>query len=175
VTEQDMLARIRKLEDAHEIGQLRARYCQYMDDGRWDELAALFTEDGVFTGLGTARGRAELRTFFAGLQQGPLTGWWHFSVNETITVDGDTAYGETWLYQPCVVDGEAHIAAGRYRDQLRRQDDGEWLFAERLVTFFFWVPLAEGWAPGKVGWPPATAAIDPRHARAAARPAYEQR
>lgn len=34
-------ARIRRLEDIHEIGQLRARYCHYLDDGRWDELAEL--------------------------------------------------------------------------------------------------------------------------------------
>jgi uncharacterized protein (TIGR02246 family) len=159
----DVLARLRRLEDVHEIGQLRARYCQYLDDARWPELADLFTEDGAFIGLATARGRAELREFFAGLQEGPLTAWWHFSVNETIEVTGDVAAGDTWLYQPCVVEGEAQIAAGRYRDRLARQPDGHWLFAERHVTFFFWVPLADGWGPGKMGWPPAAAALDGRY------------
>ncbi len=165
VNDHDLEARVRKLEDAHEIGQLRARYSQYLDDGRWEELADLFTPNGEFVGLSTARGRAELRTFFAGLQEGALTAWWHFSANETITVDGDHAHGETWLFQPCVVDGEPHIAAGRYRDQVARQPGGRWLFAERTVTFFFWVPMETGWAPGRMGWPPAAGAIDPHYDR----------
>lgn len=161
----DLEARVRRLEDAHAIGQLRARYCQYLDDGRWDELAALFTPDGAFVGLSTARGRDELRVFFAGLQEGALTAWWHFSANETVSIDGDDAEGETWLFQPCVVEGEPHVAAGRYHDLIRRQPDGTWLFVERKVTFFFWVPMSSGWAPGRMGWPPAAAALDPRYAR----------
>ncbi|HEY2206559.1 MAG TPA: nuclear transport factor 2 family protein [Pseudonocardia sp.] len=158
----DVLARLRRLEDAQAIGQLRARYCQCLDDGRWDELAALFTPDGAFVGLATARGRDELREFFAGLRDGPLSAWWHFSANETVEVDGDTATGQTWLFQPCVVQGEAHIAAGRYRDRMARVE-GRWLFAERAVTFFFWTPLVGGWAPGRMGWPPAAAALDERY------------
>lgn len=157
----DVEARIRHLEDVHEIGQLRARYCQYLDDGRWDELAELFTEDGAFVGLSTARGRAQLGTFFAGLREGVLTEWWHFSANESVEVDGDSAHGQTWLLQPCVVGGEAHIAAGRYTDEIVRDADGRWRFRERKVTFFWWVPLAEGWAPGATSWPPAEGAIDP--------------
>lgn len=164
MTDEELRARVRRLEDVHEIGQLRARYCQYLDDGRWDELAELFTEDGAFVGLSTARGRPELRTFFAGLQEGALTAWWHFSANETVTVEGDTAYGETWLYQPCVVDGRPHVAAGRYADRIARRPDGRWLFEERRVTFFFWVPMDQGWAPGRMGWAPAAAAIDPNYA-----------
>lgn len=159
---QDLEARIRRLEDLHEIGQLRARYCQFLDDGRWEELVELFTPDGAFIGLSTARGHDDLRTFFADLQQGPLTAWWHFSSNETIELDGDRARGETWLNQPCVVEGSAHIAAGRYTDQLSRGDDGVWRFVERKVTFFFWVPTSEGWAPGRFGWDPAAVAADPR-------------
>lgn len=158
----DLEARIKRLEDVHEIGQLRARYCQYLDDGRWDELADLFTEHGRFVGVSTATGRSELRTFFADLQSGPLTAWWHFSANETVTVDGDAANGETWLYQPCVVEGEAHVAAGRYTDSMVRQGE-RWLFSERKVTFFWWVPLAEGWKSGRISWDPARSARDPRY------------
>lgn len=158
----DLAARIRRLEDLDEIAQLRARYCQYLDDGRWDDLAELFTEDGQFVGLSTARGRSELRTFFPGLQAGALKAWWHFSSNETIELAGDTATGETWLLQPCVVDDEAHMAAGRYTDAVRRCDDGRWRFDERRVRFFFWSPAAEGWESGRFGWPPAEAAADPR-------------
>lgn len=160
----DLESRIQRLEDIHEIGQLRARYCQCLDDGCWDELVELFTSDGAFVGLSTARGRENLRTFFAGLQEGALQAWWHFSSNETVTVDGDRAWGETWLYQPCVVDGQPHVAAGRYTDDIVREEDGCWRFRERQVGFFFWEPLADGWHPGRAGWAPAAGAIDPRTA-----------
>lgn len=164
----DLAARVARLEDLHEIGQLRARYCQFLDDGRWDELAELFTEDGAFVGLSTARGRDELRTFFPTLQEGSLEAWWHFSSNETIELgldvggDPDLATGQTWLDQPCVVDGVAHIAAGRYADRMRRCPDGRWRFVERKVTFFFWSPLENGWASGRLDHEPARAAADPR-------------
>ncbi|QIX28902.1 nuclear transport factor 2 family protein [Nocardioides sp. JQ2195] len=158
----DLAERVARLEDLHEIGQLRARYCQLLDDGHWDELAELFTEDGAFVGLSTARGRDELRTFFPTLQEGSLEAWWHFSSNETIDLDGDEATGQTWLDQPCVVDGVAHIAAGRYADRMRRCDDGRWRFVERKVTFFFWSPLATGWASGRFDHEAARAAADPR-------------
>ena len=158
----DLEARISRLEDLHEIAQLRARYCHYLDDGRWDDLVELFTEDGSFVGLSTATGRDQLRTFFAGLQQGALQAWWHFSSNETIDLDGDRATGETWLDQPCVVDGQAHIAAGRYADRMTRCTDGRWRFEERKVSFFFWSPVDQGWAPGEFSYAPASAAADPR-------------
>jgi len=161
----DLEQRVRRLEDLHELGQLRARYCQYLDDGRWDDLVSLFTPDGVFVGLSTARGRDELRSFFPALQQGSLQAWWHFSSNETIDLTGDSASGETWLWQPCVVDGAAHVAAGRYRDEMVRCDDGRWRFALRTVTFFFWVAQGNAWVPGTYDYPPAASAADSRPAR----------
>lgn len=163
--EGDLGARVRRLEDLHAIGQLRAHYCQALDEGRWDDLVDLFTPDGAFVGLSTARGHEQLRRFFAELQDGPLSAWWHFSSNETIDLEGEparTATGQTWLDQPCVVDGRAHIAAGRYQDRMLRCDDGRWRFEERRVSFFYWVPTDQGWAPGRFGWPPAEAAADPR-------------
>ncbi|PXY36783.1 nuclear transport factor 2 family protein [Prauserella flavalba] len=152
--------RVRRLEDLHALQQLRARYCQYLDDGRWDELAGLFTTDGAFVGLGTARGHEELRSFFAGLQNGALTSWWHFSSNETLELDGDLATGQTWLLQPCVVDGQAQLAAGRYTDRMVRGADGCWRFEERRVRFFWWADLDRGWDAGRFTWQPATAAAD---------------
>ncbi|MDT0202950.1 nuclear transport factor 2 family protein [Nocardioides sp. AE5] len=155
-------ARVRRLEDLHEIGQLRARYCQLLDDGHWDDLVELFTPEGAFIGLSEVRGRDNLRAFFPGLQEGALEAWWHFSSNETIELAGDEATGQTWLDQPCVVEGRAHIAAGRYADKMRRCDDGRWRFVERKVSFFFWSPLEDGWESGRFDYAAAVAAADAR-------------
>lgn len=152
--------RVARLEDLHAIGQLRAQYCQFLDDGRWDELVELFTADGSFSGLSTVSGREALRSFFAELREGSLEAWWHFSSNETIDLDGDAATGQTWLYQPCVVDGAGHVAAGRYIDSMLRGADGRWRFAERRVSFFYWVATDSASLPGRYDYPPAAAAAD---------------
>lgn len=153
--------RITRLEDIHEIGQLRARYCQALDDGRWEDLADTFTEDGAFVGLSTARGRAEMLEFFPQLNSSTVTSWWHFSSNESVELDGDSATGTTWLLQPCVVDGESQIAAGRYEDTMVRTAHG-WRFQERRVSFFFWSSLESGWDAARFSFPPAVDAADAR-------------
>lgn len=153
--------RIGHLEDIHAIAQLRAAYCQALDQGRWEDLADTFTEDGAFIGLSTARGRKEMLEFFPGLNASTVTSWWHFSSNETVEIDGDEATGTTWLLQPCVVDGEAQLAAGRYADSLVRTPQG-WRFAERRVSFFFWSSLEAGWDAARFSFPPAAAAADER-------------
>lgn len=152
--------RLRRLEDLAEVQQLRARYCQHLDDGQWDALVDCFTPDGVFVGLSTAAGSAQLRTFFADLQAGSLSAWWHFSSNETLQLAGDRAYGTTWLLQPCVVNGESQLAAGRYTDEMVRCGDGRWRFSRRTVRFFWWADLHDGWDAGRFVWPPAQAAAD---------------
>lgn len=153
--------RIARIEDIQAIGQLRARYCQALDDGRWDDLADTFTEDGAFVGLSTARGREEMLDFFPTLNATTVTSWWHFSSNETVDLDGDRATGTTWLLQPCVVEGQSQIAAGRYDDTMVRTSEG-WRFSERKVAFFFWSSLEAGWDAAKFSFPPAVGAADAR-------------
>ena len=165
--------RLQRLEDLHELQQLRARYCQLLDDGHWRQMTELFTEDGVFAGLSTARGRSEMLEFFPTLNSTSVTAWWHFSANETLEIhpgEPDTASGTTWLWQPCVIDGTAHAAAGRYEDMMQRCEDGVWRFTERRVHFFFWGPLDQGWDAGLYNWPPAESAADPRTLERASRP-----
>lgn len=151
--------RVRRLEDLDAIRQLRARYCLYLDTGQWDSVADLFTDDGEFTGMSSPRGREEIRTFFAGLSDS-MNGFWHFTTNETIDIDGDRADGEAYLYMTCVLDDEPHVAAGRYRDEFVKQQ-GRWLFHSRTVTFFYFVPNADGWYPGKIVPEDARRAVDP--------------
>lgn len=140
--------RLRHLEDVEAIRALDAAYCRLLDSGDWDGLVALFTPDGEFVGLDTARGRQELRAFFAGLADGGLIAFWHHVGNHEMTVDGDTARVRSSLWQPCVQDGVAHIAAGQYHDELIRHD-GHWRYRRKQVSFEYFVPLAEGWDRGR--------------------------
>jgi ketosteroid isomerase-like protein len=137
-------ARLRRLEDAEAIRALDAAYCRFLDDGDWPALVELFTPDGTFDGLSLVTGRAALQTFFGGLADSGLTAFWHHVSNLEIDVEGDSAAVRSLLWQPCVVDGVPHVAAGRYADRLVRTGEG-WRYSLKQVRFFYWAPLSEGW------------------------------
>ena len=157
--------RLRRLEDVEAIRRLDAVYCRLLDDGAWSPLVDLFTPDGVFDGLSLVRGRADLAAFFAGLPDGGLTAFWHHVSNLEIDVDGDRASVRSLLWQPCVVDGVPHVAAGRYADTLVRTASG-WRYQVKQVRFSYWAPLAQGWDQHRFALESARAAALPTGAPA---------
>ncbi len=136
--------RLRRLEDVEAIRTLDATYCRLLDDGDWPALVELFAEDGVFDGLRRVQGHTRLLAFFGGLAADGLTAFWHHVSNLEIAVDGDRAAARSLLWQPCVVEGVPHVAAGRYTDELVRTPAG-WRYAVKQVRFSYWAPLTEGW------------------------------
>jgi ketosteroid isomerase-like protein len=151
--------RVRRLEDVEAIRGLDARYCRLIDTADWSGLVSLFTPDGTFDGLQTINGQENLLTFFGGLAGGGMR-WWHHVGNHEIEVAADTADVRSMLWQPCVVDGLAHIAAGRYTDRLVRTADG-WRYERKQVRFDYWGPLTDGWDQHRFGFAPARVAATP--------------
>jgi len=129
------------------IRELLERYMRYNDDGALDRLTALFDEDGIYQISGRIlKGRAEIRAFFGAanfVDDRPL--WTdegalyneprsiHVSSNPIIELDGDIATAEgdfTVLSRDA--DGHTTInMIGRYRDRLRRDENGTWLITRR--------------------------------------------
>ena len=147
-TAQHLEERLQALEDREAIRDLDARYCRYLDHGMWDRLVDCFTVDGTFDGLSVVQGRDALRDFFASLASGGLTAFWHHVSNLEITVgtnaDTGSARATSLLWQPCVLDGVPHVAAGRYEDTLTRTPDG-WRYVRKQVRFSYFAPLTQGW------------------------------
>lgn len=174
-TPETLEGRLRRLEDIEAIRALDARYCRVLDDGDVAELVNLFTGDGEFHGLEVACGRDELHHFFGGLVESGLTAFWHHVTNLEITLgpedrtpepghgeDADPeqarhASATSLLWQPCVLDGEPHIAAGRYYDRLVHQPGQGWRYRRRQVAFDYFTPLQQGWAPARFSLPAAAA------------------
>ena len=148
--------RLRRLEDVDAIRAVDAAYCRSIDTGDWPGLVALFTPDGTFDGLHVVTGHGALLSFFSGLAGSGMRFWHHVS-NHEIEVDGDAATVRSMLWQPTVVDGVPHVAAGRYRDRLVRTAEG-WRYTLKQVRFDYWAPLAEGWDHHRFGFPPAAGA-----------------
>lgn len=136
--------RLRRIEDRLEIADLRARYCHLLDDRRWPEFVDLFTEDGVFSGLESVRGREEIRAFFTERVPKLAEAFWHFCTDGTIELDGDAARGRISLQYLSIKGGVSYVSAGHYDDTFRSVD-GRWRFASRRITFYFLGPLDQGW------------------------------
>ncbi|WP_102224173.1 nuclear transport factor 2 family protein [Acidimangrovimonas sediminis] len=137
--------RIAALEDRAEIAQLRAHYCHVLDHRQWDELASLFTEDGLFDGLARVQGRDAILRFFRDTVSPSAEGIWHFCTSPTIQLaeDRNHASGRISMQYLSLVDGVSYISAGHYDDAFRRED-GAWRFARRKIDFHYMAPLSEG-------------------------------
>jgi uncharacterized protein (TIGR02246 family) len=141
----DLERRIRLIEDRIAIRELTARYNRAVDDGRPEDLAACFTEDGKYW-LDRDGRLTSGREHIANMSRVIGYGTVHFTVDAVIEVDGDTA--TQVCHNLCAVRTKERTpgssrwnVTGRYYDKLVRHPREGWLFAERL-----WVPdaLVEG-------------------------------
>jgi hypothetical protein len=146
---QEILERLRLLEDERDILRTLYSYSHTHDDGRSADWLELFTEDGVFetrrpNGRRRAEGRAELARYredIAGTYSGDFA-LKHVMTSPRITIEGDEAQVEAYFL---VVNNAAPggtpqlYSFGRYYDRLVRQD-GRWAFQERIVSGECYLP-----------------------------------
>jgi 3-phenylpropionate/cinnamic acid dioxygenase small subunit len=122
------------MRDELAIGRVLTRYCRYLDDGRYDDVVALFAPDGVLDSMGTrAEGQEAIRAFFPASTPSPgRPSAVHVLSSPVIEVDGDRARAESdWVMIQRDEGGATDIVlAGRYRDELSRID-GEWRLSSR--------------------------------------------
>ena len=148
--------KVRELYDREAVRDLRYRYHEYVNEGKFKQIPDLFTADGVldFAHLGKATGREQLLRFFGALEQ-PASGvpsdqpriTWvkQFIHNHTIHLNGDGGNGFAYLEAKPIYNGEAFLVAARYDDEYVRVN-GEWKFSSMTLVPYFMVPLKEGWA-----------------------------
>jgi hypothetical protein len=140
-------ARLRRIEDREEIHTLLARYGLAMDNRDLAIFPQIFlpgvvirSGDGVMNaqGLDTVTRLFEQR--FAVL--GPSNHFTHDRIIDFDDSDPDAASGLVLSHAEMQRKGVPMLAAMRYHDRYRRHQ-GRWKFAERLLTFFYYVPTAE--------------------------------
>ncbi len=141
--------RLRPLEAAESIRNLKSRYAALCDDNyNPDGIAALFTEDAVWEskGLGRYEGRKAIRDFFK-QASGIFTFAIHYSLNGEITVDGNTAHAQWYLLMPCTLgsDNQAMWRAGIDQEKYVCMD-GTWMFKAKTSAPLFNTPFDVGWA-----------------------------
>ena len=123
------------MSDKDEIRELLARYCFALDADRFEEMAALFTPDGVWeTAFGTGTGRAGIVAQANSIATGARPGRVHLTTNIVIELDGDTATARSnWALIQNVPNGAPFIGSGGvYADRLVKVD-GQWFFRHRTI------------------------------------------
>jgi hypothetical protein len=153
----ELEAKVQELNDREAVRDLRYRYHEYVNEGKFADIANLFTEDGVldFGHLGKAQGKAELTNFFGRMPAGSQGGSQEprrgisfvkqFIHNHVIHLQGDRGTGFSYLEARPIYNGESYMVAARYDDEYVKQS-GQWKFKKMSLTPYFMVPLREGWA-----------------------------
>lgn len=140
----DLERRIDRLEAESAIRNLCARYNLAIDDHDLATVGELFAENARFfskDGVLDATGREAIVKQFEGRFSvlGPSN---HVGHDHVIDIDGDEATGMLSAHAEVHRNGTPMVAALRYRDRYYR-DEGTWRFAERELSFLYYVPLAD--------------------------------
>ena len=143
--------RLRRVEAAEQIRNLKADYCELCDAGYpAQSLVDLFTPEGAWDGgdLGVFKGRAALFKFFTNMPK-VMSFAVHHVTNSAIEVSDDavSARGRWYLLQTATLyeSQQAVWLAAQYDDLLVYQDN-RWLFETVKVKSRFYTSHAKGWA-----------------------------
>jgi len=128
------------IEEKDAIREVMAEYCFRLDGARYDEMAALFTEDGTWdTAFGAATGRAAIARqardirVRAGDNRPRAV---HLVTNIVIALAGERAeVRSNWTVVQNSPDGPKIGSGGAYADQMVKEG-GRWLFRYRKIDRF---------------------------------------
>ena len=124
------------MDDERAIRRLMTRYCHLVDDGEFEELAALWTDDAELALRGeTETGPAAIIAKIASRQTPELRGI-HVSANVIIDVESDTARAVSDFVFMRREGGPDPLVKfiGRYIDRFARTPNG-WKFRRREIRF----------------------------------------
>lgn len=146
----EIVRQLRVIQDIEAIKRLKAEYCEICDDHHNQErIVEVFAEDGIWegTGLGCARGHAELRTLFKSFEN-RISFSQHNVFNPRIDVAGDEAHGSWYFLGPFTfAKGNRQLwLAARYEDDYVRVN-GRWKFKHLRAIGRMAAPYEVGWAP----------------------------
>jgi ketosteroid isomerase-like protein len=138
----ELLARVRVLEDKSQLASLMNRYCIAADARDRVTQGECFTEDISFhTAWGVFRGRAEIAKMSDEQRHIGETAMQHSMTNYEFSVDGDSATGTGSLFFAGTLDTsrplEHRSRGGHYAWEFRRGGEFGWQIS-KLVVQILW-------------------------------------
>lgn len=127
-------------EEKDAIREVLVEYCFRLDDGRFAEMAALFTENGTWdTAFGRATGRtaiAELARNIRAQAGDQRPRGIHLVTNIAIVLDGASArVRSNWTVVQNSPEGPKIGSGGAYHDEMVKEGE-QWLFRYRKIDRF---------------------------------------
>ena len=128
------------VEEKDAIREVLAEYCFRLDDSRFDEMAALFTEGGTWdTAFGKATGRPAIAELARSLRlrvTEPRPRAVHLVTNIVIALEGERAtVRSNWMVMQNSPEGPRIGSGGAYDDEMVKEG-GSWLFRYRKIDRF---------------------------------------
>jgi SnoaL-like domain len=132
------------IEEKDAIREVLAEYCFRLDGGRYDDMAALFTEEGTWdTAFGKATGRAAIAALARNIraragENRPRAV--HLVTNIIIALAGEPAGGRAEIHSNWTVvqngpQGPQIGSGGAYADEMVKEG-GSWRFRYRRIDRF---------------------------------------
>ncbi len=135
VSNQDLLARLERLEDKQAILDCVYRYCRGIDRHDDDIIASVFHPDAVDSHGSFLGGIPEFVRFANdGHAKGTLSHT-HNITCHTVEIDGHVAHGESYVIFALRLPDEktVHVGGGRYIDRFEKRN-GEWKISLRKLV-----------------------------------------
>ena len=139
-------SRLLEVEDRLAIQDIVARYNFAIDDRDLKSVGELFTDNGSFgskDGAMRAVGRDAVLKQFEG-RFSVLGATNHFAHDHVIWLESPTrARGQLSVHAEVWRKERAMLTALRYDDVYEKGSDGLWRFAERLLSFFYYLDVVD--------------------------------
>lgn len=121
------------IEDRLAIRELHDSYCDAVLRRDPDDWGALWTEDAVWSLMGTeVVGRENIVNLWNGAMSA-FEAVSFLGISGSLEVAGDTASGRYQTHEVLVEKGVTRMAGGRYDDEFRKVD-GQWLYSKRIFN-----------------------------------------
>ncbi len=150
---EDLARRVERLDDEHEIANLQRTYGYYLDHRLWDQVAALFADDGTIEmgQRGVYAGKPRVRAFLnllgpEGIHDGELNDHVQLQVVVDVAPDGRTAKARSRELDMLGVVGQGgEWSEGVYENTFVK-DGGVWKIKSLHYFPTFITDYDKGWA-----------------------------
>jgi hypothetical protein len=135
-------ARVTTIDDHEGVRQVLTRYCYALDQGKFDDVGALFHREASFSVSFDGQkhtGRETIQAWYERFfreRPGEFRHMRHKIFEPMITITGATAVSSTYFDADSVENGTIRMTVGRYDDTLVKEG-GQWFFKERTITVFY--------------------------------------
>jgi len=121
------------IEDRLAIRELHDSYCDAVLRTDPDDWGSLWTEDAVWSLMGTeVVGRENIVKLWVGAM-GRFDSVSFLEIPGSLEITGDTATGRYQTHEILVENGEPRVAGGRYDDEFVKID-GHWFYSKRIFN-----------------------------------------